>query len=302
MKVVKTIRNYSRVEQFTVWGGQRYAIPPLGTATIKAEIAEQLARECHPLVKLIEEIDTYFDPEWTGPRVWLYNATGNEDAPEKVVVYRIVDKRKTPVEIDNPHREQKLVIHQYDRGQRHRTDGEEGFESMGTVPIEFYPYTRRSLPKNIADWVLSRDSMVTNPGEVKRAKPPGFEPDDTWDYESVCHYARLLGLNCKTETTIRNSVRKGEFGGITFEQAIDDEKLRLLHRIFFKCCHPHTPEITEEKYKSVLDSYKREDKKELTEKKTKKLTRPPPQKGKPEVEITYADPPEISSNTSAFVG
>lgn len=273
MKLVKTVRNLSSREQFVVWGGRRHVIEPFSTATIKTEIANALVEECHPLVKAVEEVDSYFDPEWTGKREWVYNTTGNLDLPEFITVKRIVNKKKVQVEIPNPHRKPKHIVHDYDRGQRRRTDGGDGFEGMGTVKIEISPYTRRSLPVNIANWILSRDSMVAFPGELKRSKEPGFEPDDTWTYEDICYYARSIGVKCKKESTVRNAAKKGEFGNISPDEAVEKEKIALLHKIFFATSHPHTPSMTKEKYESLLDGFRQEDRKE------KRDAKPPPRKG-----------------------
>lgn len=264
------IRNRSQVEQYVIVDGRRHRIIAQETQVVDPEVARAFIETCSPQVVREEEGSQIVDEGWGGERVWLYNSTGNPDAPDSVKKIHFVKGQPVEFEIDNPLKKP-FVVKNYAAG-AHVQGTARGEETSVRNPgrwIDIHPWTRKSFPKHMADWFLNRDAGQSSEmrGATKRSRPPAaFEPNEQWELDDISLYLKTIDSNAKVappESVIRgwhsakawDKIEK-HLGGTGYNRmtasSVIDEAIGLsLRRAFYRVADPAYRLPTQEEFDSL---------------------------------------------------
>lgn len=190
--------------------------------------------------------------------VWVANMTGNPDAPSKMRIKQLVNKRWSETEVDNPAKAPRKLVERMAGTWVEKTDAR-GELTAGRKPwkrVEVPPYKRVEMTEVAGRWFLNRVAMARfghNPAAGERlvfaikARPPGaFEPDASWDLDELRAYFRYIEPTAKlpaSEADIRARGAKSNMREDEIEFAIGREKRELMKRLFFRVVNPKGPRL-----------------------------------------------------------
>lgn len=264
-----TVKNISTAEQYIIKAGIRYCIPPRQIRVMPKDLAELFLEKCSPQVVLDQGVNMV-DYDVPGMElVWLFNTTGNPDSLPTKTVQRIVKRQAVMVELPNPNYEPRIISRE--------TGGEQVVVARGAGKAEslnfpgrihqIYPYTRKAFPKDIAHWMLMRDSRQedVSKGALKLSRPPGpFEPNDTWDYEDLQIYAAIIDSKLNVGPTLEKLAKQCGRPGIDatttkkYKEALEEAKDILLKRLFFRVVDPRYTLPEKEDFEAVKAELQKE--------------------------------------------
>jgi hypothetical protein len=262
-KSMFAIRNRSKVEQYVFFEGERHSLRPFETQVVDPELGRQFIEACTPHVVKGEGLNTIEDAEvWSGERTMLYNTTGNPDAPDTIVVWDVVNKQRAQVEVPNPNKKPRIIQRKMEGGSRiGSVKGERTSIPLPAKVYYLYPYTRKSFPKPIADWILNRDALGRQPGvppavaHARDIEADKLEADDDWSLDDLRLYGSILDgsmtLGPDEEQALK-WVEKGSFQylekyfgrpvaytkNVSPDRVLRDLIKEIYHRVFFRMVDP----------------------------------------------------------------
>ena len=194
------IENLCEIHQSVFFDGKRFDLQPFGRIAVGGALAQAFVKANPTTVKLLDEGDTPVIPG--EDLVWVANVTGNPFLPKTVTVQRWDQKneRMQDKEIPNPKCVPVVIKESVRLSQEYienpYTPGETISINKPPRQVIIPPYTRCPLSRTIAERLIVRDA--SRPVESKNSlvacpAPTGFEPNETWDLDSIRVYALLLG-------------------------------------------------------------------------------------------------------------
>lgn len=251
------LRNTTSIEQFVLVDNRRYSIGGYQVRVYEGAVAEAFLTRCAPRIVREGGVGAVEEDRQRFERVYLYNLTGDPDAPKSVKVHKFVKGTGTvEAEIDNPVAKPETVKRQLGGEERPVSINGEA-TTMRSAPrdVTIHPWTRKAFEKPEADWMLNREGMRPKVHQsVARSRPPtNFEPDDSWALDDMIAYARCIDPRCKvtpSEKELRVLATAGRgrkerlvelFGEVSFdspEAVVEAAKDLMLRRIFFRVANP----------------------------------------------------------------
>lgn len=248
------VRNAGRVEQYVIVNGRRFALEGHQIRVFEPEVANAFLERCAPHVVREGGINVVEEDRPRGDLVWLYNTTGNPDAPAQV---EALDQEKgvsVRRMIDNPVRNGIPVSRELNGSEVATVyKGEQTSRRNPPRKITVYPWTRKGFERPEAEWMLNREANRSPLyRSLSRSRAPGgFEPNDSWELNSLISYAQLIDPKCKLtpseeEIAVRFDKKdpglKDELGfeiaGKSLETVIAEASQLMMRRLFFRIADP----------------------------------------------------------------
>ena len=251
------LRNITGVEQFVLVNNQRFSIGGYQVRVYNGEVAEAFLTRCAPRIVRESGVGAVEEDRPRYERVYLYNTSGDPDAPKTVKVSKFVKGQGTiEVEIENPLSKGTAVTRTLGGEERASTvNGAATVVRTAPREITVHPWTRKAFEKPEADWMMNREGMRPKVHQsLARSRPPtNFEPDDGWRLDDMIAFAKCIDPRCKftpSEKELRALASPGRgrqerlvslFGEISFdspEAVVDAAKDLMLRRLFFRVANP----------------------------------------------------------------
>ena len=263
----KRVVNNSSRSVAIIHKGVQVNLPP-GEHEVDAKLADAFVAES-PLVSFPQDDISvvYSGNQYVDDRIWIANATGNPDQPDKIKIKQFVNKQWQAVEIDNPVKEPRAIKKSM-QGPMVEVIAKDGNpEGLNLFPYEMKlpPYTRAPLPKNMATWALNRESHKDREQGIvliKSRAPSEFEPNMGWSLDDMKLYLAFVDPDATpvpSQADVENQNKKelnAEFrrkvGGSTkgkledLEEFVAEAVQGLVHqakrdamkRLFFRLANP----------------------------------------------------------------
>jgi hypothetical protein len=152
-------------------------------------------------------------------KTWIANGTGNPYLPETLTVQTADEKKiKEGIkweEIVNPLRAPTSLSWEIRASESWVPIGEHGHETVFRPPptvLNLYPYTRITVDKRIANWILGRDnnSPEFERGRIVLAKPKAdFEPEQDWSIQDLALWCKISAPRQFTNDIVASIMTQG---------------------------------------------------------------------------------------------
>lgn len=245
MQGFKLLRNTVGVPQSIIHKGKQFVIKPGETETFDDILAAVFLERCAPMVEeVVETGEAKYQSD--ANLVWVANITGNPAASATVKSTAVNRETRKLMEVDvpNPNKAPRTIEREMKGGHKafYAQDGGLVQLSMGGTYYSIPPRKRIQMPKQIAEWFVSRDNL-SGPGRgaVMLCRAPSqFEPDIGWELDDMRAYLRLTDPTADLgpdEATIAQNAKKtvealeegAKTSGKTYTES--DKKTDLKHQI-----------------------------------------------------------------------
>lgn len=254
-----TLHNTSDVPQHVFYNERRETIYPKTTRALPEGLAREFLAQRGNYVVIYRPIVV---PNLEGAKkVYVANATGNPFLPEKVKVSRKHRGDWIEEEKPNPLRIPFLISERVGRGQTYQPvrlgDGDESLNHPA-VMIQIPPFERVHLAAPFAYVLQERDNRRDHiwRGQVwvdcrGPSDPQFFEPNDSWSYEEVRLYARLMDKDTFEPLLINKFPEESSIKDKN-KNNIFEKKKQLMDLLFFRCIDPKYPYPSREEFDFLL--------------------------------------------------
>lgn len=194
-----TIRNTSQTEQIALLNGQQHVLNGGSERLVPEEIAQAFISQSDYVERVILNVGNSQSAAATSTSdIWLANMTGNPDAPEEVefLFYDKASRGNVRKKVDNPLKRPRYIREKFNKGYKERDDGNGGklADPLGFESVDLPPYSVRSVPAHLANWLLARDGNCEpiNSGKIAISRPmPAFWPTEHWDYTDIQGFLQM---------------------------------------------------------------------------------------------------------------
>lgn len=243
-----SLRNRSKIFQYVLVNNQRYQIPPFEVTVLDEDIAKAFLQSCAPWVGIAGG-DAEVEPDTItagGKTVYLFNATGNPDAPATVKVSKYQKGGGTAlVDVVNP---QKQPIYLRWKGETTyvadiEPDGTPTSRRVTSSDHVLEPYTRHGFRESIAKRILDLDGGASEEMRfaAKRARDPqAWEPNEFWSLDYLRYWARIVDA----------SIPIDEVPGL--DETEEDVHRRLWRRCWFRLADPRYRIPSQEEFETFV--------------------------------------------------
>lgn len=263
-----SIRNVTSIEQYVLIDGRRFSVGPFQIRVYEEPIARAFLERCAPRIVREGGISAVDEDRPRFDRVYLYNLSGNPDAPAEVPAVVFEEGRTINKMIPNPLKDATTVKRMLKGGEiQVSVKGEATSRRLPEREVYVHPWTRKVFEVPEADWMLNREGMKPRLAHMLgRSRPPtNFEPDESWEMDDILIYAGIIDPKMKrvpNEKKLRDlrpvnlralvaelgdevlAVRSGD-------EVVDRAKDLMLKRIYFRVANPMYNLPTREEFLSV---------------------------------------------------
>lgn len=248
--VLKRIYNQTAVTQSISWRGSQLSITPHEEQMVDEDIAQAFCERCADfVVAAAEEFATVATVDPAQKNIWLANMTGNPDYPEKIELREWRDKRWQWTQVENPVK-RPVNLKEYANGPMVEYTAKDGVLEALNMPGKFITvpaFQRVEFDAATANWFLERVNMSspqsrtgTFPKAVASRKPSAFEPDMSWDLNTILAYLKFVDPDCKRprdEQAVRKMAGKKKTED-ELKQLVTEEKRLAMKKLYFRLVDP----------------------------------------------------------------
>lgn len=264
------IRNVTTVEQYVLVDGRRYSVGPLQIRVMEEPIARAFLERCAPRIVREGGVGSVDEDHPREARVYLYNLSGNPDAPAEIQASVFENGKTITKMVPNPLREGVTCIRSLNGGEIIVTHkGETTARRLPPRKVFVHPWTRKAFEHiEEANWMMNREGMRHKTVQMLAYSRPStnFEPNESWTLDDICLYASIIDLKCKcvpSEEILRMKAEKpnarntlvewfGEAGRNvrSGDEVVDMAKDLMLRRLYFRVANPLYNLLTREDFES----------------------------------------------------
>jgi hypothetical protein len=243
---MQVVRNRTSVEQFVLVEGKRYTLLPHSIDVFDEKVCRRFLeeREGCELTSAMNEVSDNVTPG--EEKVWLYNTSGNPDAPSLVDTLAVKDKQRVTIQIPNPLLRPLVITRTMGGAQVIRNNESLNFPGR---TLSIAPYTRKAFNVTDAQFIMRRDQGQAPEmrGAIAYARTPNGkeEPNTSWEYEDLRLYAGLVDRdafrNLPTLNGLKHQAAQLRGQGVTNAEVIERAKAELFRRLWFRVVNPIYP-------------------------------------------------------------
>jgi len=247
--ILKRIYNQTAVTQSIAWKGVQLSIKPYEEQLVDEDVAEAFLDRCQDfVVPAAEEFATVATTDNKPTTKWLANMTGNPDGPEKIELRVWKDKQWQWVMSENPIK-RAHNLKEWANGPMVEYTTKSGVLEALNMPGHFVSlpaFQRVEFDQGTADWFMER-SLMSSPSSrsgnfpkiCESRKPSNFEPDMSWDLNTMLAYLKFVDPDCKLPRDEQHFIRQyRKKTPEEFKQLINEEKRACMKKLYFRLVDP----------------------------------------------------------------